>query len=312
MAESVMRPQRVSKDPTDVSIVLLVYNGETYLEEVLASVFNQKTDFRFEVIVIDSGSTDRSLEIIGRYPVRLHRILKSEFGHGRTRNLGARLGAGKYVVFLTQDATPASESWLDNLVRVLAEDDRVIGSYSRQLPRPDCNPIEMRDIIQGAPPVSIVKSVNFMDEFQKKVYEDHYQQFILFSDVSSCVRKDAFERMPFDENILMVEDQQWCKNAIEAGYRVVYEASSAVYHSHNHSLRNAYKRHFDYGASFKKFTNMNMKFRSVIFYTLYESILDTFFIMLQRRSFLGKAKYAIRAPFTRFALCYGLYKGLNS
>lgn len=307
-----MRTQEMSEGSPDVSIVVPVYNGETYLEEVLISVFSQKTAFRFEVIVIDSGSTDKSLEIIEKYPVRLHKIPKNEFGHGRTRNLGAKLGAGKYVIFLTQDATPASDYWLENLVKVLADDDWAIGSYSRQLPRPDCNPMEMRDITYGAPPISMVKKVDFRDEFQKKVYENHYQQFIVFSDVSSCIRKDIFDIMPFDEKILMVEDQEWCKRAIEAGYKVIYESSSAVYHSHNHSLKSAYKRHYDYGASLKKFTGLKLAFKGVIFYSLYESILDFFFIMLQRKDFFWKIKYILRAPLTRFALRYGLYKGLNS
>ena len=306
-----MNTYKKDKAPPDVSIVVLVYNGEQYLNEVLASIFDQRTGFCFEVIAIDSGSTDRSLEIIGKYPVRLHGINKGEFGHGKTRNLGARLGAGKYIIFLTQDATPASNTWLENLVGAVDEDDRVAGSYSRQLPRPDCNPMEMRDISIGAPPVSIVKKVDFKDEFQKKTYEDHYQQFILFSDVSSCVRKSFFERTPFNEDILMMEDQEWCKAAIEAGYRVVYEAASAVYHSHNHPLRAVYKRHFDYGVSLRKFTDLKLTFKNVVFYTLYESVLDFLFIMAHQRNFAWKMKYSVRSPFTRFSMRYGLYRGFN-
>src|SRR5512135_2968500 len=120
----------IDNHPPDVSVVIPIYNGERYLAEVLGAVFSQETGFSFEVVVIDSGSTDRSLDVAGGFPVRLHRIPNEEFGHGRTRNLGARLAAGRYVVFMSQDATPAHPRWLENLVASVAKDAGVAGAYS--------------------------------------------------------------------------------------------------------------------------------------------------------------------------------------
>ncbi len=95
-----------------ISIIILVKNGGPYLEEVLRGVFAQKMEEEFEVVAIDSGSVDKSKEILGRFPVRLKEIPPETFNHGETRNLGASLSQGMYLVYLTQDAIPGNERWL--------------------------------------------------------------------------------------------------------------------------------------------------------------------------------------------------------
>jgi rhamnosyltransferase len=295
----------------DISIVLLTYNGGAYLAEVLASIFAQKTCFSYEVIAIDSGSSDRTLEIIRQYPVTLIQISNYEFGHGRTRNLGVRRSSGQYVVFLTQDATPANEYWLDNLVRPLVKNPNVAGTYSRQIPRPDCNPWESRDIGIGAGPISAVKRVDFEDPLQKETYQAYQSRFICFSNVSSSIRKNVLDRIPFAESIVMVEDQEWCKRAIESGHWVGYEATSVVYHSHNHSLRMIYKRHFDYGVSLREFAPMSVTLKGVLLYMAFEALGDITFILGQRRFNIAAFKWIVKSPVVRFAMRYGLYRGLR-
>jgi rhamnosyltransferase len=288
------------------------YNGEQYLDEVLCGIYRQRTGLKYEVIVIDSGSTDGTLEIASHYPVRLHQIPNNEFGHGRTRNFGAQLGRGRYIVFMTQDATPANECWLENLVMPFAEDSRVAGVYSRQIPRPDCNPCEWRDICAGAAPVSLVKRVNFNDDLEKTNYEKHIRMIIAFSNVSSCIRKDALDHLPFSERLVMVEDQDWSKRAIEAGWTVRYEVSSVVYHSHNHGLRALYKRHFDYGASYRQFVRFELSFAKVLAYALHNSLLDAQFIISQSRGLDWKLQWLAKCAVNRFAMRFGLYRGLKA
>lgn len=302
----------MTDEALDISIVLPCYNGEQYLEEVLGSVYRQRTAFRYEVIIIDSGSTDRTVKIASSYPVRLYRITKTEFGHGKTRNLGTRAARGRYIVFLTQDATPANDCWLENLVMPLEEDSRLAGVYSRQIPRPDCNPCEWRDIEAGAAPVSVVKRVNFDDNLQKKNYEEHVRMIIAFSNVSSCVRKDVLNLMPFSEAIVMVEDQEWAKRVIEAGWTVRYESSSSVYHSHNHSSRALYQRHFDYGVSYREFVHFELSFGRVFLYAIYNSLLDAGFIFSRSRGIVWKLRWLAKCPMVRFLMRYGLYRGLHA
>jgi rhamnosyltransferase len=299
----------MSKCNPDISIILLTYNGDKYLSEVLASIFSQTTRYSYEVVAIDSGSSDRTLEILKNFPLRIIEIPNQEFGHGRTRNFAVESTAGRYIVFLTQDATPANATWLDELVRPLAEDQRVAGSYSRQLPRPDCNPWESRDIAIGAGPLRIVKRVDFRDPLQADAYQRSMSRFISFSNVSSCIRRDSWNKLPFSEVIVMVEDQEWCKRAIEAGYWVVYEPGSAVHHSHNHFLKAIYKRHFDYGVSLQTFVPLKITLKDVLHYTLVEAVADSAFIFRRRNDGMARFKWAFKSPVVRFVMRYGLYRG---
>ena len=98
--------------PAAVTVAVPVYNGARYLDEVLGAVRAQRVDREVEILVVDSGSTDGSLEIAARHGARIHRIDKREFSHGGTRNRMMELAEGEYVAFLTQDATPAHDGWL--------------------------------------------------------------------------------------------------------------------------------------------------------------------------------------------------------
>src|SRR5258708_5816323 len=101
---------------TVVTVAIPVLNGARHLDEVLSAVRAQKVDRTLEILVIDSGSNDGSLEIAERHGARVHQIPKQEFSHGDTRNLAMTLANGDHVAFLTQDATPAHERWLAALL----------------------------------------------------------------------------------------------------------------------------------------------------------------------------------------------------
>ena len=100
----------------EVSIVIPSYNGGEDFTKCLQMVFEQKVSFPFEVIVIDSGSTDGTLDFLKGYPIRLKQISPKEFNHGLTRNMGMELARGRYVVLMTQDAIPADNYWLENIL----------------------------------------------------------------------------------------------------------------------------------------------------------------------------------------------------
>jgi len=214
------------------SIIIPTKDGATHLDKVLEMIYAQAHEQPFEVIVIDSGSTDGTLDIVRRYPVKLVQIAPEDFGHGKTRNLGAELAEGKYLVFLTQDAVPAADRWLFNLIGNL-EVPEVAGAYGRQISWEGTNPMERFFLNTHYPAYPMVKSVK---EGKTDIAT------IFFSNANSALKKDVLRTYPFSEDLIMSEDQEWAKRVLLDGYEIVYDPEAAVYHSHNYSLKAVFKR----------------------------------------------------------------------
>ncbi|MDO8615951.1 MAG: glycosyltransferase family 2 protein [Dehalococcoidia bacterium] len=230
------------------SVIILTFNGERYLAEVLSAVFAQETTFPFEVIAIDSGSSDRTLEILAGYPVKLHRIPNSEFNHGETRNLGARLAQGDFVAYLTQSATPAGDRWLQYLVDAFSPGAQVGAVYGRHIPRPGCDPMTKRDIeeffkMMGPEDTPTARFIKEGPEGRAE-YEQNEGIIGFYSDANSCLRKSVWEKIPY-QPLDYAEDQAFGRDILAAGYWKVYEPRAAVFHSHSYPLVQYFRRQFD-------------------------------------------------------------------
>jgi rhamnosyltransferase len=227
-----------------ISIIIPVKNAERHLDEQLRAIFGQKGAPRIEVLLIDSGSTDATRRIAEQHPVRLISIRPEEFNHGGTRNMGARESKGVYLVFLTQDATPADDAWLAHLLKPLRDDGTVAGAFSRHVPRPGCSIPLVRQIEewpQCGGSERVVKRVSSRAELDaRKPF------FVYFANTSSCIRRSVWEKFPFRE-VEFGEDVDWAERVLLAGYAIVYEPSSAVLHSHDYTLREQIRQHYDYG-----------------------------------------------------------------
>ncbi len=223
------------------SVVILTRNGCPDIEQCLAAVFDQETDWPYEVIVIDSGSTDGTLDVVRDYPTRLIEIPPEAFNHGATRNLGAELAKGAFVVFLTQDAIPASSTWLSSLAAAL-DDPGAAGAFSRQLPKEDAHVLVKRSLslwVAG----SDQRLVKLMPPAEDYARMSPYERYLLaaFDNVSSCVRKAVWQELHFSETAFG-EDIDWAQRVLQAGHTLVYEPASQVYHSHNRPARYEFKR----------------------------------------------------------------------
>ena len=237
------------KDPNPVaSVVLLTFNGERYLRGVLDSVFSQTTSFQYEVILIDSGSTDGTLDIARSFPVKMHEIPNSEFNHGETRNLGARLARGQFVAYLTQDATPASESWLQSLVNAFEIGPKVAAVYGLHTPRPDCDPVTKRDMEEFFSMMGPKDQATtwYIEDGQasREKYQKNEGILGFYSDVNSCLRKRIWEKIPY-RALDYAEDQAFGRDILQSGYWKVYEPRAAVIHSHSYPLLEYFRRQFD-------------------------------------------------------------------
>lgn len=224
-----------------ISIVIPVRNGGEDLRRCLEGIRRQDIAEEVEVVVIDSRSTDGSAGLAARHGARVYVIDPSEFNHGATRNLGARLGRGDTLVFTSQDAHAESAEWLARLTAPFAQDGAIAGVYGRQLAHEGATPPEQffLDFLYG--PLSRVQRAASPHELSMET--------TLFSNANSAMRRSAWERWPFVEDIIMSEDQDWSVRALLAGSTIRYEARAAVRHSHRYTVGSAFRRFFDSGVS---------------------------------------------------------------
>jgi rhamnosyltransferase len=292
----------------DISIIIPTKNAGAGFDDCLSRIFTQKTDYNYEVIVIDSGSTDSTLDIIAQYPIRLIIIKPEEFGHGKTRNLGASLATGKYFVYLTQDALPADENWLDFLLTDIGSDDEIAGAYSRTIPRSNCDPFEARYIAQAWGDKKEIKEL-----LDYKKYNKAYKKTVFISNISSCIQKDIWKRIPFSENIIMAEDQDWSKRALEAGYKIAYEPESLVYHSHTYTLKELFKRYYDAGTAHKQVfgDNNNVYLLLIPLFAIIVSILDLRFMWRRGYNLSAMVRWTPNAVVRHLTEAIGFWCGLH-
>ena len=220
-----------------VSIVLPTRNGAATLPAVLDAVARQRVDFPFEVVAVDSSSTDGTAELLRGRVDRLTSIPADVFDHGLTRNLGIEQARGALVVLLVQDALPASDSWLAALTAPFLADDRLAGTFARQLSRPDASPIA-RDYLErwiassAVPRTSAVASRAELDALEPMAQ----LQRCAFDNVCSCIRRSVWAGHPFKQAPIG-EDIEWAREVLIAGYRLAYVPAAEVIHSHDRSAR---------------------------------------------------------------------------
>ena len=222
-----------------VTVVIPVYNGGKMLKAVVESCLAQDLDHAFEVLLIDSTSSDGCLEHLPQDErLRLHRIRKEDFGHGRTRNLGVELARGEYVAFITQDAIPANRMWLMNLIAPLQNDSNVAGVFGCHIAHSSHCQLTAHDLDL---------------HFNRWIFRSHRQPIELdgdrqrvngvvstherfYSDNNSCLRKSVWEILPLPD-VVYGEDQLWAREILRKGYKKAYASTAIVRHSHEYDFR---------------------------------------------------------------------------
>ena len=220
-----------------VTVAILTYNGEEHLDALLTAVEAQDYAGEIEILVIDSGSTDATLAIVGRHPlVRLHEIPNSEFGHGRTRTLAAELATGEFVAYLTHDAVPADDRWLAQLLAPMIDDERIAIVTGRQIARPGCPPIlkyDIRRVFDRLGPDS--GTTVFVDD--GSLDEAALGRAAFHSDVSAAGRRALLTGAVPYRDVDYAEDQVLGRDVLAAGLRKAYAPRSVVEHSNDGTRR---------------------------------------------------------------------------
>ncbi|MGZ3920799.1 MAG: glycosyltransferase, partial [Bacteroidia bacterium] len=210
--------------------------GEKWIE-ALQMISNQTIKINRKLIV-DSGSSDRTVEEATSFGFEVVSIKKTEFNHGKTRQLLADLAENIDIcIFLTQDAILATEESLSNLMN--AFDDPEVGmAYGRQLPHKNAKTLETHARLFNYPAASTVLSLIDTERLGFKTF--------FCSDSFSAYRKSALTTVGgFPSDSIMGEDAIVAAKLLKAGFKKAYVANASVYHSHSYTLAEEFQRYFD-------------------------------------------------------------------
>jgi len=214
--------------PKAVSVVMRSFNEAWAIGDTIRQLFNQDFEGEIELIVIDSGSSDGSIEIINQSArARLIQIPLGTYVPGVVLNQGAREASHDWIVYLNADATPVGTDWLTNLLKPCVNNPEFGAAFSRQIPRPDCQAVFAHDYDRC-----------FGPERESKDWE-HF-----FSMVSSVTHRSVLDKVPIREDLQYAEDDEWTRRLVKAGYEIPYAIESVAMHSHNYTIRQSYKRSF--------------------------------------------------------------------
>jgi len=215
----------MSSPIASVSLVVRTYNEERYLDRVLAAA-RRCGPLLTEIVVVDSGSSDATLDIAKAHKAKIVCIEKADFSFGRSLNLGCAAAKGEVVVFLSGHCIPADENWLKSLLQPFS-DPQVAGVYGRQVGGEGTKFSEARVFEKYYPLMEASQGVAFCNN------------------ANAALRRSVWNRFKFDEQLTGLEDIAMGKRLAEAGFRIAYVPEASVIHLHHESwaqVRRRYER----------------------------------------------------------------------
>lgn len=271
-----------TKQKVDVTVAIPTFNGDEYLGELLNAVYNQKTQLSYEVLIIDSGSTDNTLSIIKKFKkVRLHEIPNSEFGHGKTRNLAAQMARGEYIVFLSHDAVPAHEGWLEAMIEPFYLTKDVFCVLGKQTPRPHADATTKREVSLVFDSLGPDHSIMLHRGHSLVSGKDIERKLTFFSDVNSAVRLSyLLHKIPY-QDVSYAEDQLLGVDVLNSKFLKAYAPDGNVMHSNEYPVSKYYNRRVDEFNALQTFLNITPETRPLrlIKATIANSIRDMQFTL---------------------------------
>jgi glycosyltransferase involved in cell wall biosynthesis len=222
--------------PLRLTAVVVTKDGGMQLTHLARHLARQRERYGIDVLVVDSGSTDETTTCARENGFTLHTIDPREYGHGRTRNLGARLAESDVVCFLSQDVLPCTPDWPAVFARHFADDERVAGVCGRQVPR-SASTAEMWFVSLNYPATPC--------RFDP-VPGGHVPVLghVVFSNAFAAVRRSTLLEIPYVDDVPSAEDHVWAKMVTARGWSIVYEPRAEALHAHRYTLRELYRRNY--------------------------------------------------------------------
>lgn len=228
-------------NPT-IEVIIPAYKPGVNLERLIERLEKQSRPVD-EIRIINTEKQYWDYGIEERHPnLKVEHIPKEEFDHGRTRGYMVAKSQADYLIFMTQDALPANQSLIDELIQPFLRHEKVKASYARQLPAKDCSFSE-----------SFIRSFNYPKNGMYKTKENLPEMGIktyFCSNVCAAYERETYEKLGgFVQKAIFNEDMIYAAKVIQAGYTIAYAARAQVIHSHNYTCFQQFSRNFDLGVS---------------------------------------------------------------
>ena len=272
-----------------ISIIIRTYNEERYLNDLLNAIFNQTiNDHKVEIIIVDSGSTDNTLDIASSFNCTIKKIEKVNFSFGRSLNLGCMTSNGEILIFISGHCIPANEFWLQNLITPIIKNE-VILTYGKQIGSSNTKFSELQIFEKYFPTESKIPQIGFF-----------------CNNANAAILKSEWEKYRFDEDLTGLEDMYLAKKLYDSGLLLGYVSNAIVYHLHHENwgkIKNRFER--EAIALQKILPEVQISFFDLIRY-IFSSILIDFKVSIQHKYYFIKLPEII---YYRTAQYWGSYKG---
>lgn len=246
--------QNVSNEKK-VDVIIPTYKPGKELLRLIELLMKQEHEIN-KIIIINTLAEGTEFPDFDEYvsgKIEKHDIPAGEFNHGLTRNYGISLSDAEYVVFMTQDAIPADDKLIAELLLPF-EDEDVYVAYAKQLPRKNCKYVER-----------YVRSFNYPSHDMVKTKEDFEKigiKTIFCSDVCAAYRRNRHNELGGFPKTDFNEDMIFAYKTVMAGKKVYYAAKAKVIHSHNYTYMQQFRRNMEIGKSQKEFDYIFGKIKS--------------------------------------------------
>lgn len=214
-------------DSPRASIVIRCYNEADHLGKLLHGISEQTMD-DYEVVLVDSGSTDGTLELAKSFPVdKIEHIPPKEFSFGRALNYGCEAANGEFCVIASAHVYPRRDDWLEELLEKFENDDVAL-IYGKQ---------------RGNDVTTFAENQIFKQWFPE--HDIDRQEHPFCNNANAAIRRSVWEEFPYDERITGLEDVDWAKRVQKAGYEISYASDAEIIHVHDetaHEIFNRYRR----------------------------------------------------------------------
>ncbi len=270
-----------------ISIIIRCFNEEEHIGRLLKGIYAQSLK-NFEVILVDSGSTDSTLSVASRFPVTIQSISPDDFSFGRALNVGCARAKGEFMVFASAHVYPSRRGWLEHLIAPF-QDPQVALTYGKQ---------------RGNEATKFSEHQIFAKWFPE--HSVPVQRTPFCNNANAAIRSSCWEKIPYNEEVTGLEDLEWAKRAISRGYYLSYVAEAEVIHVHNERYRSIYNRYYRESIVMHHlFPEQKFHFWNFCYLWLLNTMSD-YMHAVREATFI---KYSLQIPLFRLMQFFGTYRG---